>query len=346
MICLKWLPNARAILASNRSALCRNTKSSSTVAGSHERIELDKKPRRPSTRSPRATTRHRDASKSKAKSLPNHDVAPPGPGSGKHMLTIDGLPTSLRAADFHRLAADTLSGWGNLISEVRQERDPWTMEPLGKYHITFSSSGAASLYRDKFERILRIAQFKSRSNSDLWASKVPPMLLDAGRDPASHLERFAILPGSYQGQPQVRHGRVKGKMAWQHVMDSVVAKSSAKTRPSAVLIQLPQAPLSVAELKAIIRQDGVDSGYRWKADVLFHLSETLSLREGMFKNTTRVPLRDDVDFRHKHSSRFVMICENPETAWRFIRSWNQRILEYDMDGVMMRNRVKVSYIEI
>jgi hypothetical protein len=53
-----------------------------------------------------------------------------------------------------------------------------------------------------------------------------------------------------------------------------------------------------------------------------------------------------VDFRHKHSSRFVMICENPETAWRFIRSWNQRILEYDMEGVIMRNRVKVSYIEI
>jgi hypothetical protein len=33
------------------------------------------------------------------------------------MLTIDGLPTSLRAADFHRLAIDKLSGWGNLISE-------------------------------------------------------------------------------------------------------------------------------------------------------------------------------------------------------------------------------------
>ncbi|KAH7238360.1 hypothetical protein BKA59DRAFT_547288 [Fusarium tricinctum] len=346
MICPKWLPIARATLAApNRFALRRNTRFSSGVAGFRDRISLEEKPRRPSTRGPRASAKKNDTN-SKANSLAGYGVEPSGLRDGKHMLTIDGLPTSLRAADFHRLAIDKLSGWGNLISEVRQERDPWTMEPLGKYHVAFSSSAAASLFRHKFERILRIAQFKNRCKTELWASKVPPALLDAGRDPASELERFAILPGSYQGRLEAHQGRVKGKMAWQHVMDAIVKSSRVKTRPSAVLVELPQATFSAAELKAMIHQDGVDSGHRWRTNVLFHLSETLGFRKDMFKNTTRVPLKDDVDFRHKHSSRFVMICENPETAWRFIRSWNQRILEYDMEGVTMRNRVKVSYIEI
>ncbi|VZI17668.1 unnamed protein product [Fusarium fujikuroi] len=113
-----------------------------------------------------------------------------------------------------------------------------------------------------------------------------------------------------------------------------------------VLLELPRASFSASELKAIIKQDGIESGHDWQMDV-FSLRETMDFEKGFPTNTRRVPLyRSSPEFRHKLDSRFVLTCANPEVAWRFIRNWNQRILEYDGgDEVFQRNRVKASYIE-
>ena len=103
------------------------------------------------------------------------------------------------------------------------------MEPLGVYHITFPSAAAVSLYRDKLERLLRLAQIKFNSKSGLWTGKFPRVLLEKDKDPHKELERFTILPGSYQARIKTRQTRVQGKMAWQHVIDQIIKDSHIKT---------------------------------------------------------------------------------------------------------------------
>jgi DNA-binding transcriptional MerR regulator len=222
------------------------------------------------------------------------------------------------------------------------------MEPLGVYHITFSSSAAAGLYKDKLERLLRLSQIKFQSKNGLWTSKVPHVLLDPGKDPEKELERFTILPGSYQARIKTKQSRVQGKMAWQHVIDQIIKSSHIKTlRPSAVLIELPEKRFPATELKAIINQDGIESGYDWANEThIYDLSKVMDLGEKISRSTARAR-RNDAEFRQRHTSRFIMVCETPEIAWRFIRNWNQRILEYDQgESVVLRNRVKASYIDI
>lgn len=331
----RWLPSARAILVvHNRLANARFSTSSAKLNETRSNV-----PRRNSS----ATTNNRfnNGRKPQGQSSSLND-------STRHKLVLSGLPTTLLPADFHRLAADSLSGWNEIISHAYQERDPWTMEPLGVYHITFPSAAAVSLYRDKLERLLRLAQIKFNSKNGLWTGKFPRVLLEKDKDPHKELERFTILPGSYQARIKTRQTRVQGKMAWQHVIDQIIKDSHIKTvRPSAVLIELPEKSFPAEELKAIIDQDGAESGYNWAIEThLYDLSEIKDLEKKISRSTSRVR-RNDAEFRQRHSSRFIMVCETPETAWRFIRSWNQRILEYDQgDGVVLRNRLKASYVDI
>ncbi|CEI69747.1 hypothetical protein FVEN_g7377 [Fusarium venenatum] len=348
----KCLPNARAILvirnrltSSGNNVNTRFSTTSSKPNGTRSETKSNYTPR--PRRQPSTTTNNRFISgkKSQWQSFSPREAQN---STTKHKLVLSGLPTTLLPADFNRLAADKLAGWNEIISHVHQERDPWTMEPLGVYHITFSSSAAASLYKDKIERLLRLAQTKFQSKNGLWTSKVPSVLLDPGKDPEKELERFTILPGSYQARIKTKQSRVQGKMAWQHVVDQIIKSSHIKTlRPSAVLIELPEKSFTVSELRVIINQDGTESGYDWATEThISDLSKVMDLGEKISQSTSRAR-RNDAESRQRNNSRFIMVCETPEIAWRFIRSWNQRILEYDQgEGVVLRNRVKASYIDI
>ncbi|KAF5625237.1 hypothetical protein F52700_9140 [Fusarium sp. NRRL 52700] len=341
MIRQKWLPHARDIFAIQKRGL------SSPRARFPHAIEKDESWGTLREKFNSSLARVSPGGISRPKPVPSNplkDSMADDLGS-RRMLVIEGLPTSLVATDFHRLAPDTLAGWTSVITNVQQERDPWTMEPLGTYCITFPSSGAADIYRDRVERILRLAQAKMRNNIGLWATNVNPVLINKKTNPEVEVKRFTLLPGSYPSQPRIKRTRVR-KMAWQQVMDRIIKKSVHTRNPSHVLLELPQASFSASELKAIIKQDGVESGHDWQMDV-FSLRETMDFEKGFPTNTRRVPLfRSSPEFRHKLDSRFVLTCANPEVAWRFIRTWNQRILEYDGgDEAIQRNLVKASYIQ-
>ncbi|SCV56116.1 uncharacterized protein FFB14_14463 [Fusarium fujikuroi] len=341
MIRQKWLPHTRAIFAAQKRCLSSPSSGFPRFVKNDESWgDLKEKLNSSLARaSPGGILKPKPVTHTPLKEAMADDLG------SRQMLVIEGLPTSLVAADFHRLAPGTLAGWENAITHVHQERDPWTMEPLGTYSITFPSSGAAEIYRDRVERILRLAQAKMRDGTGLWATNVNPVLINKKTKPEVEVERFTLLPGSYPSAPKIKTKRVR-KMAWQQVMDRIVKKSSHKRNPSHVLLELPQASFSASELKAIIKQDGIESGHDWQMDV-FSLRETMDFEKGFPTNTRRVPLyRSSPEFRHKLDSRFVLTCANPEVAWRFIRNWNQRILEYDGgDEVFQRNRVKASYIE-
>jgi DNA-binding transcriptional MerR regulator len=267
----KWIPNARAILlvrnTLNSSGNNVNARFSITSSKPNETRSETRSNFTPRLRRQSATTtnnRFNSGKKSQWQSLSPREAHN---STTKHKLVLSGLPTTLLPADFNRLSADKLAGWNEIISHVHQERDPWTMEPLGIYHITFSSSAAATLYKNKIERLLRLAQIKFQTKNGLWTSKIPSVLLEPGKDPEKELERFTILPGSYQARIKTKQSRVQGKMAWQHVIDQIIKTSHIKTlRPSAVLIELPEKSFSTSELKTIINQDGTESGYDWATE--------------------------------------------------------------------------------
>ncbi|GKU02170.1 hypothetical protein FLAG1_05624 [Fusarium langsethiae] len=348
----KWIPNARAIpVVRNRlnsSGNNVNARFSTTSSKPNETRSETRSNFTPRLRRQSATTTNNRFNSGKKSQWQSPSPREAHNSTTKHKLVLSGLPTTLLPADFNRLSADKLAGWNEIISHVHQERDPWTMEPLGVYHITFSSSAAATLYKNKIERLLRLAQIKFQTKNGLWTSKIPSVLLEPGKDPEKELERFTILPGSYQARIKTKQSRVQGKMAWQHVIDQIIKTSHIKTlRPSAVLIELPEKSFSTSELKTIINQDGTESGYDWATEThIYDLSQVTDLGDKISRSTSRAR-RNDAEFRQRHTSRFIMVCETPETAWRFIRSWNQRILEYDQgEGVVLRNRVKASYIDI
>ncbi|UKZ47700.1 hypothetical protein TrVGV298_001926 [Trichoderma virens] len=92
------------------------------------------------------------------------------------MLIIDGLSPNLNATDFYRIAPNDLSNWQSAIKKVQQQRKVDTLEPLGRYWVTFSTGQAAASYRDRLVRLHKLNSFKLRSASGLWESSVPSSL--------------------------------------------------------------------------------------------------------------------------------------------------------------------------
>ncbi|KAJ4270084.1 hypothetical protein NW762_001757 [Fusarium torreyae] len=342
----QWLPNAKAIFAIQSRFISSSTPAPAAAkknAPGVFRPHLDAS----SSSFLRLRNRRSEAAK---KRIPKNIQDQNKPESAAHhMLVIEGLPTNLRAADFYRLAGrEGLSSYANAISNVTQDRDPWTFDPLGIYRVSFSTSAAAALYEAKFERVLRLAQFKMSNSSkgNLWHSQVPRGIRSA-IPPAKELADFTILPGSFQGLIRKQRSRVKGKYAWQNVMDKIIEDSIFEFKHGVVLIELEHPTLNTTELKMLIDQDGREQNHHWEVGRPYHIRKTLIADQQLTKNTTRVPLVDDPDFRHKIQTRFILVCESTDVAWRFTRSWNQRILEtISRAGVVCRNHVKVSFVEI
>ncbi|RSL63120.1 hypothetical protein CEP53_004511 [Fusarium sp. AF-6] len=257
------------------------------------------------------------------------------------MLVLEGLPTSLVSSDFLRLNAKDLASWRNLIKDVQQERDPWTLDPLGTYRISFDSSSAAELYRATLERLLRLARIKLHCTTGLWTSEVPPELQGDGEF-ETELEQFSLVPGSYPDTIFSSMSRAKGKWPWQYLMDFLIRRSGYRLPPAAVLLQLRHPSLSGPGLDRLIRKDGAERNHPWNVSTVYSLSRTTKDHALLDKHGMRVRL-DDLDFRHKLDTRFVLMCRNSEVAWRFIRSWNQRELEVDDTG--RKTTVTASYIE-
>ncbi|KAL2691624.1 hypothetical protein Neosp_002013 [[Neocosmospora] mangrovei] len=257
------------------------------------------------------------------------------------MLIVEGLPTSLVSSDFLRLTAKDLASWRNLIKEVHQERDPFTLDPTGTYRISFGSSSAAELYQATLDRLLRLARIKLHCTTGLWTSEVPPELRGDGEFEAE-LEKFSLVPGSYPGTISSKLARSKGKWPWQHLMDFLVRRSGYKLPPAAVLLQLRHPLLTGTGLTKLIRMDGAERNYPWNVSSIYSLSRTLEDHALLDKFGMRVAL-EDINFRLKLNTRFVLLCRDSEVAWRFIRSWNQRELEVDDEG--RKTTVTASYIE-
>ncbi|KAK7427420.1 hypothetical protein QQZ08_006026 [Neonectria magnoliae] len=266
------------------------------------------------------------------------------------MLVIEGLSPSLRSSDFSRLAARDISDWKSGVNEVHQERDPWTLEPLGNYRISFASHAAVRVYQAKLDRVFRVAQIKMHSTNGLWTAAVPPHLRSSEASPEEEEAAFTIAPGSvspHAGRLQAEFSRIKGKWPWQLLVGKLIKESGFTVEPAVVLLNLHPSTLSAKDLQAFIDEDGQTRNEPWATSKPYHLATTLYEDQKMLtRGSTRVALPQVHAFRQKVRNRFVIICESPDVAWRFIRSWNQRTLTKEIEGQIQRTVLTASFIEV
>ncbi|OAA48357.1 hypothetical protein NOR_01607 [Metarhizium rileyi] len=269
------------------------------------------------------------------------------------MLTIHGLSPNLNASDFYRLAPNDLSSWQSVIKKVQQQRNPTTLEPLGRYHISFSSAAAAISYRDRLLRLHNLAHHKLRSRSGLWESSTPVHLMSpVGDDMATELETFTVTSGTQQN-PAIYRRRVSSANRWAQNLCSIVEKFGYGEKPPVVLVHAYPPTLTTVDLTRHIAEDGVSRGCAWKVCPPRELrggEVERATDSGYNKNTTDMVdeqshMQRDIDIREKLHSRFVVVCENEVEARRFHRHWNQRTLTAALGGTMaMQNMLHASII--
>ncbi|PNY24923.1 Uncharacterized protein TCAP_05138 [Tolypocladium capitatum] len=267
------------------------------------------------------------------------------------MLILHGLSPNLNPSDFYRLAPDDLSSWRSVINKVQQQRNPATLEPLGRYHISFATASAAASYRDRFLRLHRLSRLKLRSPNGLWESSVPPFLKSSGGEaPAAELDTFTLVPGS-QPTVDVDRRRVSARNGWARALGDVVHRFGCGERPPVVLLHVYPPTLTAEHVFRFIREDGVARGCRWDVCPPHHLEPKTRAAEDTVHGGDDVTAAQrpssehkDSDTTEKRRSRFVVVCATEAEARRFHRHWNQRTLTAGPEGGATRNIVHASII--
>ncbi|KAL7916359.1 hypothetical protein GGI35DRAFT_473645 [Trichoderma velutinum] len=238
------------------------------------------------------------------------------------MLIIDGMSPNLNAADFYRITPNDLSDWQSVIKKVQQQRKVDTLEPLGRYWVTFSSGEAAASYRDRLVRLHKLNGFKLRSASGLWESSVPSSLKVSLASPSAAtaaaadtsgavisdtpgtetlvdlVNTFTIAPGSQAILP-IQRRKVSLLWPWTNRLAKLVENLGYGERPSTLMVDIYPPTLTAQELHQFIRRDGQNRGLRWQVSLPQHLKTSGSER-GPAKmnkmNTTREAVeKDEVD---------------------------------------------------
>ncbi|KYK59198.1 hypothetical protein DCS_00328 [Drechmeria coniospora] len=278
-------------------------------------------------------------------SLRSPDAATARKRDSRVMLILHGLSPNLNASDFYRLAPNDLSDWRSVIKQgmpplptVQQQRNPSTLEPLGRYHVSFSTAQAAISYRDRLVRLHRLARHKLSAPNDLWESSIPAHLKSsAGADPAAELEAFTLVPAS-QPTVDVDRKRVSTRNAWAKGLADRVGGLGYGDKPPVVLLDVYPPTLSADDLSRFIREDGIERDCEWELSPPQHLAspgihgrpeEGCGAGSGFGSVTKDVPSSSeyrDFDTMEKRRSRFVVACATEEEARRFHRHWNEREL--------------------
>ncbi|KAK4077477.1 uncharacterized protein Triagg1_3809 [Trichoderma aggressivum f. europaeum] len=234
------------------------------------------------------------------------------------MLVIDGMSPNLNAADFYRITPNDLSDWQSVIKKVQQQRKVDTLEPLGRYWVTFSSGEAAASYRDRLVRLHKLNGFKLRSASGLWESSVPSSLKVSLAAPSAAaaaaetsdaltsdtrstetlvdlVNTFTIAPGSQALLP-IQRRKVSLLRPWTNRLAGLVENLGYGERPPTLMVDIYPPTLSAQELHQFIRQDGQNRGLRWQVSLPQHLKTSGSQRGWAKTNRTREgSWNDEVD---------------------------------------------------
>ncbi|KAG5980425.1 hypothetical protein E4U55_004042 [Claviceps digitariae] len=276
-------------------------------------------------------------------STPDGDMAaarpPPSDEAGRAegrrdprvMLILKGLSPRLTASDFHRLAPSDLSSWQSAIKKVQQQRDAVTLEPLGQYHLSFSTAQAAISYRDRLLRLHKLSQHRLDHVHGLWESLVPLHLHSAaGDDPAAEMQHFTISSGMpRRAAVDVQRRRISVTHTWTRDL----AQLTGPDKPPVVLVRVYPPVITEGELGRWIREDGVSRGCAWEVcpprELRLPGAKENNNNNNNNNDNDNDNDNDDIsnnDNNNTSQGRFVVVCASDIEARRFHRHWNQRVV--------------------
>ncbi|PHH66728.1 hypothetical protein CDD81_5860 [Ophiocordyceps australis] len=251
------------------------------------------------------------STRTKADAAPNSTVQdePPDTNDRTYVLVIHGLSPNVGPSDFYRLDANVAAGQESSIIKVRQQRNPLTLEPSGRFHIVFGSALAASTYRQRLLHLHYMARYRFRSPTGLAISPLHPWRLLADLSPASiralsasdqasdpveadfgaaaeaTVQSYALMPASLPTLATDRP-RLRASIApkWASRLDAIVAKRGISQKPSTILLHVYPPTLSVKDLWRFILHDGSGPAGKWHVGVPHHLKpeEDASSKEALF----------------------------------------------------------------
>lgn len=194
-----------------------------------------------------------------------------------------------------------------------------TLEPLGRYWVTFSSGEAAASYRDRLVRLHKLNGFKLRSASGLWESSVPSSLKVSLASPSAAaaaaaetsdaltsdtpstetlvdlVNTFTIAPGS-QAILSIQRRKVSLLRPWTDRLVGLVENLGYGERPPTLMVDIYPPTLTAQEFHQFIRRDGQNRGLRWQVSLPQHLKTSGSERGSAKTNITReISWDDEVD---------------------------------------------------
>lgn len=188
------------------------------------------------------------------------------------------------------------------------------------------------------------------SASGLWESTVPTHLQsrEGQADLKEEVDAFTVAPGSLPRLRMSRNGK-NWQWRWEHHARRIISRTKYPTSNIVVLVTLQRPCFTAGELEEIMKERDEARNFAWKISSPYHLFD--SLDDPYMKldaNTERVALRENSDFMTKVKSRFAIVCVNNDEAWRFIKRWNQCLIEGESGttGRFERTMINVSLIEL
>ncbi|KAI9158305.1 hypothetical protein HJFPF1_06297 [Paramyrothecium foliicola] len=185
---------------------------------------------------------------------------------GRLMLVLDGLSPNLKASDFHRLLPSQLSSW-SVIKRVQQKRCPKTLEPLGRYYITFTSESMLSTYRDKFLRLHGLNKHRLLFADELlpekWELSAPSHLRSGSDDLAEEANTLTFAPGSLNiTAPRRRRAGVRRNW-WAQQLGARLEQFGYGPSPPTVMLHVQPPTLTARDIAHLIHEDGCNRGCPW-----------------------------------------------------------------------------------
>lgn len=234
------------------------------------------------------------------------------------------------------------------LPQVTQRRDPWTLEPLGTYQISFDTPATMHAFKDKLNRLHGLSRYKLSSTTGLWTSAVPEHWKREA-DLEEEERAFTLGTGSLSSF-KTRVVPSKGDLAWQRIVANIITKSEYPASEAVVLVTLLHSCFTSADLMDFIEEDGRAQNYAWNISTPYRLSETLQADDVQLEpelKKERDRIKGDPAAVEQLKARFAIVCENEDVAWRFIRNWNQRMLtKGSQTQGEQRTLMNVSLIEL
>ncbi|KAI4603714.1 hypothetical protein KJ359_003532 [Pestalotiopsis sp. 9143b] len=188
----------------------------------------------------------------------------------------------LAASDFFRVGAGRaahVEGWVGGIAKVVQARDPDTLEPLGRYYVTFGTPAAAAAWREEVTRLWHLSRAytpgvvrsrHSRGTADFAVGvpvRAPGAVVDGTPDQLEAARReaqaFTLVP------PEMRWSlEVAQYTAQERTMEhagSLVEKLCRRAGTNfLVMVAVGGGRISPETLRSAIRSDGEERGLAWR----------------------------------------------------------------------------------